>query len=58
VGIGFESELASIIRVGFGYRYADLGKVTLGPFDEGNTTNTISTTSMPTQELIFQVTIL
>jgi opacity protein-like surface antigen len=58
VGIGFESELASVIRVGFGYRYADLGKVTLGPFDEGNTANTISTTSTPTQELIFQVTIL
>lgn len=58
VGVGFESEIAGYLRIGLGYRFSDLGKVTLGPYDIGDTTNTITTTSMPTQELIVLFTFL
>jgi opacity protein-like surface antigen len=57
-GFGIEAEFASFLRMGLGYRYADLGKVSLGTFDLGNTSEILTTTSMPTQEMVFQITIL
>lgn len=58
VGFGFEAEFTSFLRLGLGYRYADLGKVTTGEFEAGDTTNTLSTNNMPTQELVFQISLM
>jgi len=58
MGFGFEGQIIQNIRLSLGYQFSDLGKVSLGNYNNGNTTDTLSFSTMPTQEIIMQLSLV
>lgn len=58
VGLGVDVEIMKQVRLGAGYRFADLGKVELGSamIDMTSVSGTLSQTHLYTNELIAQIT--
>ncbi len=53
LGLGLEVAVIDDMRVGLGYQFSDLGKVSLGDFNQGNLGATLMNDHTPTQELVF-----
>jgi len=58
VGIGVDYAIMPQVRVGFGYQFADLGSVSLGPTPLANTTQTLSFSNMYANQFRFQISFL
>lgn len=58
LGAGFEYEPVSTLRFGIGYRFTDLGKVTLGDYNNGDTDSTLNINNTWAQEALLQMSIL
>lgn len=57
-GVGLEYAFSTKYRLGLGYRFMDLGKVSLGQYSYADTNNTITNDNMLAQELLAQLSIL
>lgn len=55
VGAGIEAQLGKTIRLGLGYRFNDLGEVSLGDYSDANTSNTIDTDNTYVNEAVLQL---
>jgi len=55
IGLGTEVAFTKHIRAGLGYQFSDLGKVSLGDYNNGNTDDTITTSNTSTNELVMQL---
>lgn len=58
IGLGIDMDMTNKLRLGLGYRFADLGKVTLGnaSIDQVPTNNNLSQSHLYTNEVVGQLT--
>ena len=54
-GLGVDMDVSKQVRMGVGYRYADLGKVGLGTSSLQADTNTLQKNSITSNEFLFQI---